>query len=67
MDIDAPPASAVGDAKELLMLAAFCADGAPSLDPRSFTATCGAKAPLLASTTLHLDGPNANPAIDPMF
>lgn len=64
MELDAPAAAAIGDAKELLLLAAFCSDGAPTLDARSFTGTCGAGTPLLASTTLHLETPNANPTIE---
>jgi hypothetical protein len=64
MDLAVPPPSSIEDARELLLLAAFCETGAPALDALSFTATCaGASAPLLASTKLRLasEGPNQNP------
>lgn len=65
MDYAAPNAAAIGDAKELLVLAAFCESGTPQLDPRSFTATCESGNALLASATVRLAaaGPNANPSI----
>lgn len=50
----------------VLMLAAFCEGGAPSLDAGTFTATCGdGSRPLLASATLFSDaaGTNRNPSI----
>ena len=68
MDVVAPPREALGEATELLALAAFCEGGAPLLDARTFEATCpsGAK-PLLASATIRLDsgGANRNPEIAP--
>jgi hypothetical protein len=66
MDVVAPPAEALGDARALLLLAAFCEHGAPSLDARKFEATCDGGAPaLLASATMRLSssGPNRNPEI----
>lgn len=63
MTVPAPPAGTIGDAAEVLLLAAFCADGTPTLDARAFTATCAHGAPLLASTTLRVGAPNVNPTI----
>jgi hypothetical protein len=68
MDMSAPPADAIGDGQELLLLAAFCEAGPPALDARAFVATCaGGGAPLLASTTVRLaaKGPNRNPELAP--
>ena len=64
MDLVVPPAAALGDATELLVLAAFCDDGAPALDARAFTARCASGEPLLSSLVVRLAsaGPNANPA-----
>ncbi len=56
-----PSADAIAGAKELLVLAAFCSDGAPVLDPRAFTATCANGDALLASALLRVEGANANP------
>lgn len=76
IEIDAPPGAAVGDAKELLMLSAFCVDETPStiaLDARSFEATCSVATAktLLGSVNLHVrpapgaaETDNDNPAID---
>lgn len=63
MDITVPPAEELDAADELLVLAAFCSDGAPELDARTFTATCASGEPLLASLLLRLAsaGANANP------
>mgnify|MGYP000885809675 CR=1 FL=1 len=61
-----PAREATGDAPELLVLAAFCRGGAPTLDARAFTATCANGDPaLLASVFVRLAaaGPNANPEI----
>jgi hypothetical protein len=66
MDLEAPALAATGDAPDLLVLAAFCANGAVALDPRTFTATCsGGGAALLATTRVRLAaaGINRNPAI----
>ncbi|MBX3209982.1 MAG: hypothetical protein KF764_33440 [Labilithrix sp.] len=66
MAFDTPSLAATGDAKELLLLAAFCEGGAPALDARAFAATCaGGGAALLAATRVRLAaaGPNRNPAI----
>jgi len=62
MDLDVPPAAALGNATELLVLAAFCAAGAPALDARAFAATCASGEPLLASMIVRLAsaGPNAS-------
>lgn len=62
MDIDVPRDLGA----ELLVIAAFCADGAAALDAPSFTARCsGGAEPLLASTVLEVgaERPNANPAV----
>lgn len=63
MNLDVPPAAAIGEAKELLVLAAFCADGAPALDARTFSARCATGEPLLSSLVVRLAsaGANANP------
>jgi hypothetical protein len=63
MDIAVPPVEALGEAKELLLLAAFCSEGAPVLDPGTFTSTCGSGEPLLASLLVRLAtaGANLNP------
>lgn len=68
MDLEVPPAAALGDARELLVLAAFCGTGAPALDPRVFEARCASGAPaLLASTRVRLAaaGENRNPPFAP--
>lgn len=57
MDLARPGAEA-----ELLVLAAFCSHGVPTLDAAEFRATCDGGAPLLASIALRLDQPNSNPA-----
>src|SRR5262249_55596171 len=61
MGIAVPPS--LGDAPELLVLAAFC-DGGVSLDAASFTATCASGDAILASVRVRLAGAgaNANPA-----
>jgi hypothetical protein len=47
-----------------LVLAAFCADGAATLEPRAFTATCASGAePLLASVETSATADNRPPAI----
>ena len=63
MDLDVPSAVTLGNAQELLVLAAFCDNGTPSLDARAFTATCASGNALLASTVARLAsaGPNTNP------
>jgi hypothetical protein len=65
MDFETPSLAATGDAPELLLLGAFCESGAPTLDPRTFTATCARGNPLLASTRVRLakEGINYNPGI----
>lgn len=66
MDFATPPLVATGDAQGLLLLGAFCANGAAALDPRAFTATCaGGGEALLGSTRLRLAnaGINHNPRI----
>lgn len=75
MEFVAPPAEAIGDAQELLVLAAFCESAAPdgggagaALDPGRFVATCaGGGQALLASATVRLavQGPNRNPDLMP--
>ncbi|MEZ5980610.1 MAG: hypothetical protein R3F34_20705 [Planctomycetota bacterium] len=60
-ELAVPPAQALAGARELLVLAAFCSDGAPTLDPRAFTATCASGDALLASVLARVDGANANP------
>jgi hypothetical protein len=60
MDFEVPPAAALGNATELLFLAAFCADGAPALDARAFAATCASGEPLLASMMVRLASAGAN-------
>jgi hypothetical protein len=63
MDLDVPPIEALGSAQELLVLAAFCSTGTPTLDARAFSATCASGEALLASTAVRLAsaGPNTNP------
>lgn len=66
MEFEAPPLAATGDAPGLLVLGAFCTNGAPMLDPRTFSATCsGGGAALLGSTRVLLakGGINLNPTI----
>jgi len=46
---------------EALVLAAFCEEGTPALDPTRFTATCGRGEALLASVVVKPDATNANP------
>jgi hypothetical protein len=68
MELVVPPAEAIGETKELLILAAFCEGGTPALDARKFEATCAAGGkPLLASAKIRLtsDGANRNPEIAP--
>lgn len=68
MELDVPPADIVGDAQELLVLAAFCEAGEPALDPVRFEGTCsGGGTALLASVNVRLAaaGTNANPEIAP--
>jgi hypothetical protein len=58
------------DAKELIMLAAFCEGGEAKLDPARFEASCGSAATAwLASTTIRLAaaGPNRNPELAPVL
>jgi hypothetical protein len=64
MDIAVPPAEELGQAEELLVLAAFCSDGSPDLDAGTFTATCASGEPLLASLLVRVanaGAANANP------
>jgi len=66
MELETPTLVATGDAPELLVLGAFCANGAVALDHRTFTARClGGGDALLASTRARLAkaGINRNPVI----
>lgn len=54
-----PPAA--GD--QLLVLAAFCAEGMPALDATKFSGACPRGEPLLASLVLTLGGANVSPSI----
>lgn len=64
MDIAVPPET--GEARELLVLAAFCETGPAELDATKLDGRCGGGgAPLLASATLRLvsSGANRNPVV----
>lgn len=66
MNLAAPPATALGDAEELLVVASFCEGGAPALDPARFEASCaGGGEAILASVRVRLAGAgrNQNPDI----
>lgn len=68
MDLAAPPASALGDAEEMLVVASFCEGATPALDPTRFAASCaGGGDALLASVRVRLAGAgrNQNPDIAP--
>ena len=60
MPFEVPPTGA----DELLVLAAFCPDVLPEVEPRTFGARCSnGVAPLLASTLVALRTPNKNPVL----
>lgn len=60
MPFEVPPTNA----DELLVIAAFCPDAPPELEPRAFDARCSnGVMPLLASTLVALRTPNKNPRI----
>lgn len=66
MELDAPSQEKLGDASEILVLAAFCEHGEPALDPMRFEASCSAGGEaILASLNLRTTsaGPNRNPEI----
>lgn len=62
-ELTAPTTEALAGSTELVVLAAFCVEGTPTLDARELTATCGAGDPLLASAYVRLatTEPNTNP------
>jgi hypothetical protein len=62
MPLAMPSADALGGSTQVLVLAAFCAGGAASLDAASFTGTCAdGSAPLLASAFVPVaNGADAN-------
>ena len=53
---------AVGDAKEVLVLAAFCTEGTPTLDPMGFQASCANGPAILASALVRTEPTNRSPA-----
>jgi hypothetical protein len=65
MPLAMPSQDALAGGAQILVLAAFCAGGAPTLDAAAFTATCdGGAEPLLASVLVDVatDGANRNPS-----
>ncbi len=66
MELDTPPAEELGDATEILVLAAFCEGGEPALEPTRFEATCSGGGPAILSSLIvrtAAAGANRNPEI----